>query len=183
MKIKLGLILVLFSTSLQVGDTIIWSKEKNLTWKDFQGKVPAQDPHVSLSRVEIRYESQVDKQGKMTMNIESVFIKNLSWVKQDRKSDHILRHEQYHFNITEVWARKLRKEIVSKKWNTKTFEKEFNTLFKKMMAQTLKEQKRYDDETNHSKVFAKQSEWERDIDTELSNLKDYNSITVPFLFE
>ncbi len=183
MILKVGLIFILSWVSIPVEDPIVWSKEKKLSWNDFQASAPKLDSHVALSRVEIQYESSVDKAGKMTMDINGVFIKEQSWVKQDRKSESILKHEQYHFNLTEVWARKLRKEITSKKWNVKTFEKEFNSLFKKHMAQTLKEQLRYDNETNHSQMSAKQTEWEQAIDEELISLKMYSGINVPFLFE
>lgn len=182
MFIKMGLIFLLFLTS-SVVDPIVWSKEVRLSWNDFQGSVPKLDSHVALSRVEIQYESNVDKAGKMTMDIKGVFIKELSWVKADKKSDQILKHEQYHFNLTEVWARKLRKEITLKKWNTKNFEKEFNTLFKKHISQTLKEQLRYDTETDNSRIVAKQTEWERQIDRDLDDLKMYAGTKVLFLFE
>lgn len=164
-------------------EPIIWSKERKLSWGDFLASAPKANAHSALSRVEVHYESKVDKAGKMTMDIEAVFIKELSWVKPEDKNDQILKHEQYHFHITEWWARKLRKEIVSKKWNTKSFEKEYNSLFKKMMGQLLKEQLRYDEETNHSKITEKQSEWEKKIDQGLVELKDHSAPTVPFLFE
>ncbi|MEQ9415218.1 MAG: hypothetical protein RIF39_15390, partial [Cyclobacteriaceae bacterium] len=121
MIIKVSLIFILSWVSISIEDPILWSKEKRLSWNDFQANAPKLDSHVALSRVEIQYESAVDKAGKMTMEIKGVFIKEQSWVKQDRKSESILKHEQYHFNLTEVWARKLRKEITSKKWNVKTF--------------------------------------------------------------
>ncbi|HCM75153.1 MAG TPA: hypothetical protein DIS90_02135 [Cytophagales bacterium] len=183
MSIKVGLILILLLAKATADEPIIWNKEKRLSWNDFQATAPKLDSHIALSRVEIQYESQVDKAGRMTMDIKGVFIKEQSWVKQDRKSDNILKHEQYHFNLTELWARKLRREVASKKWNTKTFEKEFTSLFKKHMAQTLKEQLRYDNETNHSQVSDKQKEWERNIDQELVELKAHAAINVPFLFE
>jgi len=184
MSIKVGLIFLLsWVVSSPLSDPIVWSKERKLAWKDFQANAPKLDTHVALSRVEVHYESQVDKAGKMTMTIESVFIKEQSWVKEDGKNDHILKHEQYHFHIAEMWARKLRKEITAKKWNTKTFEKEYNGLFKKLMAQLLKEQLKYDDETNHSKNSDKQVEWEKKIDEGLNELKSYTGTSVPFLFE
>ncbi|MFZ1805840.1 MAG: hypothetical protein WAU36_01385 [Cyclobacteriaceae bacterium] len=183
MIIKVSLIFILSWFSISIGEPVVWSKDKKLSWNDFQANAPKLDSHVALSRVEIQYESSVDKAGKMTMEIKGVFIKEQSWVKQDRKSESILKHEQYHFNLTEVWARKLRKEITSEKWNVKTFEKEFNSLFKKHMAQTLKEQLRYDNETNHSQVSDKQTAWEGEIDKELVSLKLYSGTNVTFLFE
>ena len=183
MIIKVNLIFILSWVSISLENLIVWSKEKKISWNDFQATAPKLDSHIALSRVEIQYESSVDKEGKMTMEIRAVFIKDQSWVKQDRKSDNILKHEQYHFNLTEVWARKLRRDVTGKKWNPKTFEKEFNSMFKKHMAQTLKEQLRYDNETNHSQLRDKQTNWEQQIDKELVNLKMYSETKVPFLFE
>jgi hypothetical protein len=183
MIIKVSLIFILSWVRISIDDPIVWSKEKTLSWNDFQASAPKLDSHIALSRVEIQYESSVDKAGKMTMEIKAVFIKGQSWVKQDRKSESILKHEQYHFNLTELWARKLRRDITSKKWSNKTFEKEFNSMFKKHMAQTLKEQLRYDNETNHSQLSDKQTNWEQEIDKELVSLKSYSGINVTFLFE
>lgn len=183
MTIKITLFLLLLGVASPPNDPIVWNKERKLNWNDFQGKAPRLDTHAALSRVEVHYESEVDKAGKMTMNIESVFIKELSWVKEESKQEQILRHEQYHFHITEIWARKLRKEITLKKWSTKTFEKEFNTLFKKLMGQVIKEQLRYDNETDHSKMAEKQKEWEKKIDQDLLEYKAFATTKVPFLFE
>ncbi len=184
MPIKVVLIFLLpWLVFVADSNPIVWNKDRKLQWGDFQGSAPKLDSHVALSRVEVHYESEVDKAGKMNMTIESVFIRELSWVKDEGKNDHVLRHEQYHFHIAEIWARKLRQEIAAKKWSTKTFEKEFNSLFKKQMGQLLKEQLRYDEETNHSKMVEKQTEWEKKIDATLNQLNDFTNTKVPFLFE
>ncbi|MEQ8304631.1 MAG: DUF922 domain-containing protein [Cyclobacteriaceae bacterium] len=184
MLAKVVLILaILMQLSYADSDPIKWSKTQKLTWVDFQEKAPTQDPHAARSRVEVRYESQVDKHGAMTMDIESIFIRELSWVKPQNKNDQLLHHEQYHFNITEVWARKLRKEIIGKRWNKKTLEKDFGTLFKKIMNALDKEQSAYDNQTNHSKAETIQAEWESKIDNELRVYEAFASTSVSFSFE
>ncbi len=43
--------------------------------------------------------------------MDAEFYTNTSWVKPARKSAELLRHEQGHFDITELYARKMRRTI------------------------------------------------------------------------
>ncbi len=43
------------------------------------------------------------------------FDRQRSWVKNEAKLDYVLRHEQGHFDIFEVYTRKIRKALSEKK--------------------------------------------------------------------
>src|SRR3989344_1786252 len=100
---------------------ITWSASRKLTWNDFQG-VPGNSGKASVS---LRIDSgwtraytceNIDTGARCVIKIESV--KSLaevnplkSWFLSSYNTDYRLAHEQDHFNITEVFARKARKQL------------------------------------------------------------------------
>ena len=87
-------------------------------------------------------------------------------------SKDLLTHELYHFKITEVFARKTRKEIIENKISS--FEKR-----KEILNINLIEEQRfqelYDYETYHSYIYSKQREYEKKIDSLLLTLNVYKN--------
>src|SRR5690606_8052946 len=67
----------------------------------------------------------------------------------DEEDDQLLIHEQYHFNITEIIARRMRKEMVSigKENLTKNI---LNRLYNKHINELHKLQSQYDFESKHN---------------------------------
>jgi len=99
-----------------------------------------------------------------------------SWVKSDEKSDDLLRHEQGHFDIAEVYARKFRKKLkeegkeICKSKDPKTeIDNRFNDIEEEWGATADK----YDSETKHGADRDKQKEWDEKIQKCLDELKDY----------
>src|SRR5689334_15537067 len=110
-------------------DTIIWSGDRLLTVEDFQGRKSKNKAGTS-SGLFIHSE---DKEGTLMFYVEAIFYKSKSFFMKD-ESPYALRHEQLHFDITELYARKLRQKIIQrdfKKTNNlrevihKIFEKAF----------------------------------------------------------
>jgi hypothetical protein len=87
-------------------------------------------------------------------------------------SKDLLTHELYHFKITEIFARKTRKEIIENKISS--FEKR-----KEILNINLIEEQRfqelYDYETYHSYIYSKQREYEKKIDSLLLTLNVYKN--------
>lgn len=89
------------------------------------------------------------------------------------KSDYVLKHEQGHFDITELFARKLNKavgELVKKK-NVK--QSEFSSVYKKLMKEKTELQNEYDTETDNSRNKVKQEEWLKKINQGLIDYENY----------
>ena len=110
---------------------------------------------------------------KRNNSVEAYFHPSKSFVynKKSSSSD-LLTHELYHFKITEIFARKTRKEIIEK--NIINFEDKERVLIKNLVDEDIF-QKKYDYETYHSYVFSKQKEFERKIDSLLDNLDIYKN--------
>lgn len=110
---------------------------------------------------------------KKNNSVEAYFHPSKSFVynKKSSSSD-LLTHELYHFKITEIFARKTRKEIIEK--NIINFEEKERVLIKNLIDEDIF-QKKYDFETYHSYVYSKQKEFERTIDSLLFNLEIYRN--------
>lgn len=159
-------------------DRIIWNPSVKLKWEDFQGKVIENSKYKALtySTVEVK----PIKLNKDTIAYEMTcwFEKKMSWSK-NKNSDNLLRHEQLHFDITELVTRKMRKKFLLLKpsdW------KNARELVKKYFYEEEKERelinKKYDLETDHGTISSKQKEWEIKIAKELKELETYSSPNV-----
>lgn len=95
------------------GDTVYWSLDRKLDSADFQGPrnfsdtVFTRDRHGQSCLTFIYRWKMVDQQLKITAN--AIFIKKCSWI--DEKSPWILKHEQGHFDIQEIYAKKMEKMV------------------------------------------------------------------------
>jgi hypothetical protein len=111
--------------------------------------------------------------NKKNNTVEAYFHPSKSFVYNKKSSSiDLLTHELYHFKITEIFARKTRKEIIEK--NITNFEEKERILNKNLIDED-DFQKKYDFETYHSYVFSKQKEFERRIDSLLLTLEIYKN--------
>jgi len=94
---------------------------------------------------------------------------------QHSDSEELLTHEKYHIKITEIYARKMRKEISQMKQFSK--EKVLNTV-KRFNREEQEFQKQYDFDTFHSYVYSQQKRYERKVDSLLSLLSDFEKPTI-----
>lgn len=107
-----------FNTSTQ--PPIVWSENRKLTWSDFKGK-PDKNSAGSAStacKIEIRpVNVLVDEKGNIQnykpLKAVALFFPDLSWVK--KKKTHLLLHEQLHFDIVELYSRKLNRKFAELK--------------------------------------------------------------------
>jgi predicted secreted Zn-dependent protease len=156
-------------------DLIEWRGSKRLTWTDFQGKVPANAANAALTNTAINVEFGFTKKG-MTYSIKCLFDKKKSWVRI--KNDLVLGHEQGHFDIAELYARKLNKALSDYKFNSRTVNDDVNRIYENMMKQHHAHQSEYDQATDFSRKIDKQIEWLGKIDKELKELEQYRDYTL-----
>ena len=153
---------------------IIWSTAQ-LTWDDFQGKMKKSDPYdaVTLSAVSSSFSGN---NTNLTFETKAVFMPKGSKKKQGKQSDKLLKHEQGHFDITEIFTRKLRQSYQNHKFKSyKTVGKDLNKIYNKNNSEWRKLQGLYDKETKHSKNEIKQIEWNSKIKVLLTELDDFKT--------
>lgn len=150
---------------------INWQHNIQLDWSDFQQRVGQGGIFKAFTYSGIRYEVR-DRDGKVSIDVESYFLPDESWAFQDYLSDELLAHEGLHFHITEIFARKMRREFERFEVDIETFvendlieevKAKYNALYDDM--EVL--QKKYDSETDHGLNRKIQLEWEDWIDVQL----------------
>jgi hypothetical protein len=151
-------------------DTLSWSDARKLTWEDFKARPDNNSTNAALTSSGIEFKYGYNN-GKFSYTIDCMFEKKKSWGKV--RTDYILAHEQGHFDISEIHARKLNKALQSYSFNIVTAAKDISAVYDKLMKDQTDMQNFYDDETNYSRNKERQSAWLEKIKKELENLKEY----------
>src|SRR5438552_4474997 len=103
-------ICVLLSHKNLDDEIIVWNKNRQLTWNDYKGKpqkrFAAASTVYSMGRKVLK-----EKDGTVAARIQAYFYCNDSWKKSDWINDEVLKHEQKHFDIVELFSRKIRKQV------------------------------------------------------------------------
>ena len=90
------------------------------------------------------------------------FQKPRSWGRS--KTDYILNHEQGHFDIAEIFARKLNKKMSEYQFNKTTYKNDLKNIYDGITTEKEVFQDQYDKETDHSRKKEQQAEWLKKIE-------------------
>jgi len=154
-------------------NTVVWSKERKLTWDDYWGKPPLTSKFAAVSSLDIKYKSKTKKDTLFYTLINKVD-KNTSWVYPVSKKSRLLIHEQTHFNILELYCRKIREHISKMSINKKEYKQVLARSYANFYKQYQQTDSIYDKETNFSNNIPIQEKWNNKIDTELIMLEKYS---------
>ena len=154
----------LFALVQNDDDYIKWQGNKKLTWDDFKAAPLKMGNTAAMTTTHLGFSYNVVNE-KVSYKIDCQFEKNRSWGLV--KNDWILKHEQGHFDIAEIFARKLYKSIGEYQFNKTTFQKDLDGIYKTVMNDKDKFQQQYDNETDYSRNKAKQEDWLKKIESEL----------------
>lgn len=141
-------------------DYIEWSADKRLVWADFKAEPVKNTDAAALTATHLGF-SYSFSNNKVNYNIECRFDKTRSWGLV--KNDWILKHEQGHFDIAEIFARKLFKSVSAYKFDRRTFQKDLDNIYQTIVAEKEAFQAQYDTETNFSRNKPRQEEWLKKI--------------------
>jgi hypothetical protein len=152
-------------------DTIVWQKDSLLSRPDFKGRVTAQWAGCASTFLMV---TPVETNGNMLFSVRAVFIKSKSNI--IKTSDYILKHEQLHFDICELFARKLRKTMSETDFTkVKNIVPQIQSMYNKVNAEYVRYEEKYDNETNHGENPAKQKLWSDDVANQLKDLDKYST--------
>jgi predicted secreted Zn-dependent protease len=84
-----------------------------------------------------------------------------------------LAHEQAHFDISEIFARRLHQEMKKYRPNYSTLKKDVSAIYDKIIKEEKVFQEMYDDETSHSRKKGRQQEWLEKIEQLLEETDAY----------
>lgn len=153
MKVLLSILLLTFSTN----NYIVESKflHKTLKWSDFKIKKSV-DNTAAESVTEIGY--IYDGNSKVTVLCN--FSNTESYVIAESRNEYILNHEQKHYDITYIYAKKFANILkIYEQVNAQLID----DIYVKIISEKDSMQNQYDFETNHSINIIKQKEWDNKI--------------------
>jgi len=168
-KILLYIVIVLvplLDAKGQDSDKIKWNEGK-LHWDDFRGTVDSCVLHDAYACIGFSYKFKLNSKKQVRAKVYSYFMKSKSWRKFE--STELLNHEQLHFDIAEVFARKINKEFKQMIIKGVVDKREFLKRYQELSNEHDVMQDLYDNETLHGKDMEKQKEWNFLISHKLNN--------------
>ena len=151
-------------------DYLKWQEDRKLTWDDFKAEPIKLGNTAAMTTTHLGFGYNISN-GVITYKIDCRFEKKKSWGLV--KNDWILKHEQGHFDIAEIFARKLYQATYEYSFNKNTFQKDLDAIYKKVVAEKEVFQQQYDDETDYSRHKSNQEQWLKKIAKELDESKDW----------
>jgi hypothetical protein len=150
---------------------LTWKEHPVLSWNDFQGRARRNTGEPSAV-TDTGFRVQLEcREGALDIRVEVEFYPGSSWVKAGRKSVELLRHEQGHFDITELYARKMRRAI--REAHIGCEEAAGRKIFQGLDREWGKEERRYDVETRDGTDLGREKEELERIARELGELSGY----------
>jgi hypothetical protein len=167
------------------GDSLkFWDPVDKLTWADFQAEPPASGGmRAALTNSTIRLDFNQVSENTFTVNVVTAMDRSKSWGYNDKRSDYILGHEQCHFDITEYWGRRMRKDLITTKYTLKNIKSKIETIQKSNINALKDMQDQYDAETKHSINKEQQMQWEKKVAGLLEDMKDYTNPNVTVMIK
>jgi hypothetical protein len=159
------IVIVLFTCNSQLfsqSNKICWNEKRRLTWDDFM--IRSGDSTNSFSAT-----TSYGLKFKFNL-VVPYFKKDKSWVLLSEKySLDLLEHEKLHFDIVELFARKMRYEFEISNEN------DLEKIYDCNMLILDEFQDRYDNETNHGIIRSEQNCWIEYVKNELKKLDNYKT--------
>jgi hypothetical protein len=155
---------------------LLWTDSYKLSWDDFKDQPDPNTDVVAITASGFTFQYSIKtKDNKIVgfaSQVQTIFYPEKSWFKPERANDHILSHEQLHFDITELHARKFRKQlsllVVSENLN-----ESLDSLHLQIQKDLKNMQNLYDTETDYSRKIEAQSKWQEQIQVELTRYSNY----------
>ncbi len=155
----------------QEDETLEWSPTYKLAWADFKGEAPDHPRAAAITASGITYQFSTLGTGKeleLDFKATTYFYPDKSWYQSELCDSLILSHEQLHFDISELFARKMRKRIDSTKF-TQNVKAEVRSIYKEILKELNEFQNLYDEQTNFSRDIEQQLIWNKKIVEALKN--------------
>ena len=178
MKKTFSLIL-LFCFLTVFSQKLVWKEGTKLNWslfKSSENKMKSDSTIVSYSSCGLSYTAFKDKaNNKMKVRIDATFDPSNSWKHPIKTKNLNINHEQSHFDIAEIYARKLRKEFLENVKTEKDYQLKFKLIYQVMYGEFLDYQNYYDNITKRGTNAEKQNELDAEIKAQLKKLERYKN--------
>lgn len=146
------LLLLLLHPAAVEEEKIVWTEDRKLSWADFKGVPDGPHNYVASTNSGVSFSfayKEINGVSKIDYTIRSNFYPNLSWYRPSKVSNYILEHEQLHFDISELCARKLRKALNALP-RDRDFKGKSEVLYQQNELERRELQEQYDTDSDHS---------------------------------
>lgn len=146
-------------------------KYRQLTWDDFKGKPDNKNQMYAYAPSKTYYTyTWTHGEGDihlLAFNIISGFDANSAWSEKWAQNEDLLKHEQTHFDIHELYTRKMVAALKEFTYSS-NFKIEIKAIYDKYIAEANAVQTKFDQETEHYRDTRKEKIWESYIQSQLS---------------
>lgn len=158
-------------------DSIAWSAKRALVWSDYGGRPEVTSPAAAMTVYRLSYEDQCAL-DRYSFSVTSLFQPAQSWVKTSAITSAdsgrgLLIHEQGHFDLSEVGARKLRRALSQLQHPCGMTSVERNAIVERHIREDRAAQSRYDTVTQYGIHQAQQVRLVIEIGRELAALAEF----------
>ncbi|MDX1761505.1 MAG: DUF922 domain-containing protein [Christiangramia sp.] len=181
MKDFLAILIILnlsFSVVAQeTSEKISWQESRPLTWADFKADPDNSNSYSANTNSGISYSwnySTASGEPILEFEVLSNFYPNRSWVKDIEDEDYLLAHEQLHFDISELHARKLRKALNDYEIG-RNIRQDLRRIYDKVEKERVAMQNEFDRETSHSENNTAEMQWRKFIASELEKYDEFSN--------
>lgn len=151
-------------------EVLEWNASRRLSWADYKASPNPESDAAASTTTYLGIDYDITS-NSFRYKIYSRFSKTQSWGLH--KTAYILTHEQGHFDIAEIFARKLYKKMSDYTFNKKTYEKDLKKIYEDVTKEKEEMQNKYDKETNHSINKEEQADWLKKIAAMLDEYADW----------
>jgi hypothetical protein len=156
--------------------TLTWQDSSKLNWQDFKDEVDDESEAVASTATGITFGYTIGTTNNVISSFKAEvyahFYPLRSWVKSEGLNTHVLKHEQLHFDITELHARLFRKALQELRVGN-NLKQRIESLHNQISNDLDRMQSLYDNETRHSLDKAAQERWDKEVSEGLKALKSY----------
>lgn len=156
-------------------DSIRWSASRPLRWANYLAKPQIVSGASAMTAYVISYADGCTA-DLYAHDIVAAFLPERSWVKSDllfRGGDLALQHEQTHFDIGELHARKIRKALDGLVKPCEMTDQARGKVVITFLQEDRDRQARYDAQTRYGTDARRQLDWVRQVQRELEVLKAF----------
>lgn len=148
-----------------------WQTTHPLAWDDFGGSPNFENEMMAVTLTTLNV-SWVCQEGNFLFGVAAKFDRERSWHKESVSED-LLAHERLHFDITELFARKMRRHFALQRDACALTDEAVRADVQMLRGAWGAMERQYDAETDHSRNKWAQAKWASEVSKGLQDLEAY----------
>lgn len=153
-------------------DTLFYPARR-LNWSDFRGTPSLRGPSAAVAFTSFSYEgSSLLRRDtlQITLTLQVFFIRSASWVRAGNMDSYSLAHEQLHFDITYLVAKRFMKKVRELPLTKEDYDSMIQYEYLESFREMNRLQEDFDGETRHGTVISTQLEWNKKVARDLEEI-------------